>query len=111
MPENLRIDLCLDEDDFPPMPPLEDAEEVKLDPEETISEKTKFNPRKRKNTGKGLKILMPSKLLTRLIILLVQIKSRNNSNKLNNEIRQILYLLYQHSKMTKKVCNNLIKSL
>ena len=44
--------------------------------------------------GKGIKILTPSKLLTRLAILLAQIKAGNNSNKLKNEIRQILYLLY-----------------
>ena len=79
--------------------PLEDDEDVKLDPEETISERAKFNPRKRKNTEKRSKILTPSKLLTRL-------KAGNSSNKLKNEIRQILYLLYQHNKITKKVYNN-----
>ena len=61
--------------------------------------------------GKGLKILTPNKLLTRLSILLPQIKAGNNSYKLKNEIRQILYLLYQQNKITKKVYNNLIKSL
>ena len=58
-----------------------------------------------------LKILTPNKLLTRLPILLAQIKAGNNSYKLKNEIRQILYLLYQDNKITKKVYNNLIKSL
>ena len=47
---------------------------------------------------KGLKILTPNKLLTRLPILLAQIKAGNNSYKLKNEIRQILHLLYQHKK-------------
>ena len=61
--------------------------------------------------GKTLKILTPNKLSTRLPILLAQTKARNNSNKLKNEIRQILYLLYQHNKITKNVYNNLIKSL
>ena len=61
--------------------------------------------------GKTLKILTPNKLSTRLPILLAQSKARNNSNKLKNEIRQILYLLYQHNKITKNVYNNLIKSL
>ena len=51
---------------------------------------------------KGLKILTPNKLLTKLPILLAQIKAENNSYKLKNEIRQILYLLYQHNKITKK---------
>ena len=36
--------------------------------------------------GKGLKILTPSKLLTRLSVLLAQIKAGKNSYKLNNEI-------------------------
>ena len=61
--------------------------------------------------GKGLKILTPSKLLTRFEKLLTQIKARNNSYKLKNEIRQILYYLYQHNKITKQVYNNLIKTL
>ena len=61
--------------------------------------------------GKRLKILTQGKLLTRLPILLVQIKAGNNSNKLKNEIRQILYLLYQPNKITKKVYNNSVKLL
>ena len=63
--------------------------------------------------GKGLGILTPKKLLVRLpiYILLAQIKAKNNSNKLKNEIIQILYLLYQNNKITKKVSNDLIKSL
>ena len=60
---------------------------------------------------KGIKILMPNKLLTRLPILLAQIKFENNLYKLKNEIRQILYLLYLYNKIIKKVYNNLIKSL
>ena len=47
--------------------------------------------------GKGSKILTPNKLLTRLPVLLAQMKSGNNSYKLRNEIRQMLYLLGQHN--------------
>ena len=61
--------------------------------------------------GKVIKFLTPNKLLTRLSILLEQIKAGDNSYKLKNEIRQILYLLYQHNKITKKVYNTLIKLL
>ena len=50
--------------------------------------------------GKGLKIL------TRHPILLVQMKDRSNSNKLKNEIRQIVCLLYQHNIITKSHYNN-----
>ena len=57
------------------------------------------------------KNLTPNKLLTRLPILLAQIKAGNNSYKIKNEIRQILYLLYQHKNITKKIRNNLMKSL
>ena len=59
---------------------------------------------------RGLKILSPNKLLTRLSILLAQIKARNNSYIIKNGIRQVLYLLYRYDKITKKVYNNLIKS-
>ena len=52
--------------------------------------------------GRRMKILAPRKLLTRPPILLAQIKAGNNSYKLKNEIRQIVYLLYQHNKITKK---------
>ena len=65
--------------------------------------KLKLNPRIIKITGTGLKILTPKKLLPRLPILLAQIKAGNNWYKLKNEIRQILHLLYQHNKITKKV--------
>ena len=53
--------------------------------------------------GKGLKLLTPDKLLTRLPILLAQIKAGKNSYKLRNEIRPLLYLLYQNNKITKNV--------
>ena len=52
--------------------------------------------------GKELKILTPKKLLIRLPILLAEIKAGHNSNKLKNEARQILFLLYQHNKIIKK---------
>ena len=61
--------------------------------------------------GKGSKMLAPNKLLTRLPMILAQIKAGNNLDRSKNEIRQILYLLYQHNKITKKVYNKLIKSL
>ena len=67
--------------------------------------------KKKVKERKGLKILTPNKLLTRLSILLAQIKIGNDSNKLKNEIRQILYLLCQDNKITKKVHNNLIRLL
>ena len=81
MPENLIVDLYLDEDDLPPMLALEGDEEVELEPEEPTAERVKLNPPKRKKEGTGLKILTPNRLLTRLPILLTQIKAGNNSYK------------------------------
>ena len=59
--------------------------------------------------GKGLKILINKQMLNRLPISLAQIKAGNNSNKLKNELRQILYSLYRSKVLTKTVYNNLIK--
>ena len=59
----------------------------------------------------GLKILTNKQMLNRLLILLAQIQAGNNSNKLKNEARQILYSLYRSKLLTKTVYNNLIKSI
>ena len=61
--------------------------------------------------GTRLKILTPKQMLQRLPIALAQIKSGNNSESLLNEIRQIVYSLYQSKEITKKVYNNIIKSI
>ena len=60
---------------------------------------------------KGFKILTPKQMLQRLAIALAQVKAGNNSENLLNEIRQIIYSLYQSKEITKKVYNNLMKSL
>ena len=64
-----------------------------------------------KAKGNGLKILTNKQMLNRLPILLAQIEAGNNSNKLKNEARQILYSLYRSKLLTKTVYNNLIKSI
>ena len=61
--------------------------------------------------GAGLKILTPKQMLQRLPIALTQIKAGNSSESLLNEIRQIVYSLYQSKEITKKVYNNIIKSI
>ena len=63
---------------------------------------------KQNQQGKGLKILTPNQMLSRLPITLAQLKAGNNSEKLKNEIRQILYSLYRSKNMTKQLYNNLI---
>ena len=47
----------------------------------------------------------------RLPISLAQLKVGNNSEKLKNEIRQLLYSLYWSKKLTKTIYNNLINSI
>ena len=61
--------------------------------------------------GKGLKILTPKQMLQRLPIALAQVKAGNNSKSLLNEIRKIVYSLYQSKQITKKVYNSIIKSI
>ena len=41
-------------------------------------------------SGQDLKILTPNQMLSRLPVSLAQLKARNNSEKLKNEIRQLL---------------------
>ena len=61
--------------------------------------------------GTRLKRLTPKKMLQRLPVALAQIKAGNNSETLLNEIRQMAYSLYQLKEITKKVYNNIIKSM
>ena len=50
-------------------------------------------------------------MLQRLPIVLAQVKGGNTSKNLLNEIRQIVYSLYRAKEITKKVYNNIIKSI
>ena len=50
-------------------------------------------------------------MLQRLPIALARVKADNNSKSLLSEIRQIVYSLYQPKIITKKVYNNIIKSI
>ena len=45
--------------------------------------------------GQGLRILTSNQMLTRLSISLAQLNAGNISEKLKNEIRQLLYSLYR----------------
>ena len=76
---------------------------------EIVEEILKFN--KQKKEGEGIKILTPSQMLSRLPISLAQLQAGNNSEKLKNEIRQLLYSLYRSKNITKQVYNNLMKPI
>ena len=66
----------------------------------------KFNEQNQQ--GQGIKILTPNQMLNRLSIALAQLQAGNNSNKLKNEIRQLLYSLYRSKNMTEQVYKSLI---
>ena len=63
---------------------------------------------RRNQQGQGLKILTPDQMLSRLPITLAQLKAGNNSEKLKNEIRQLLYSLYRSKKLTKQLYKSLV---
>ena len=50
-------------------------------------------------------------MLSRLQISLAQLKARNNSENLKNEIRQLLYSLHRSNKLTKQIYKSLIDSI
>ena len=58
--------------------------------------------------GSGLKMLTPNQMLNRLPITLAQLKAGNNSEKLKNEIRQLLYSLCRSKKLTKQLHKSLV---
>ena len=70
-----------------------------------------YKSKENKTEGKGLKILTPKQMPQRLPIALAQVKAGNISESLLNEIRKIVYSLYQSKQITKKVYNNIIKSI
>ena len=63
---------------------------------------------KRNQPRKGLKILTPDQVLSRLPTSLAQLKAGNNSQKLKNEIRQLLYSLYRSKNLTKQLYKSLV---
>ena len=58
--------------------------------------------------GQGLKILTPGQMFSRLPITVTQLKAGNNSQKLKNEIRYLLYFLYRSKKLTKHLYKRLV---
>ena len=68
-----------------------------------------FNRQNKKK--KGLKMLTPDKMLSRLSITLAEIRAANNSENLKNEATQLSYFLYRSKKLTKTIYNNLINTV
>ena len=73
---------------------------------EIVEEILDFNKHSQK--GEGIKILTPNQMPNRLPFALAQLQAGNNSNKLKNEIRQLLYSLYRSKNMTEQIYKSLI---
>ena len=74
----------------------------------TVNEILDFNKDiQKQQESLGLKILTPNQMPSRLPISLAQLKAGNNSEKLKNEIRQLLYSLYRSKKLTKQLYKSL----
>ena len=63
---------------------------------------------KQNQSGKGLKILTPNEMLSRLQITLSHLKAGNNSEKIKKEIRQLLCSLYRSKNLTKQLYKSFI---
>ena len=72
----------------------------------TVEKILEFN--KQNQSGQGLKMLTPNQMLSRLPISLAQLKVGNNSEKLKNDIRQVLYSLYRSKKLSKQLYKRLV---
>ena len=73
-----------------------------------IAEKILEFYKQNQQEGQGIKILTPNQILNRLPVALAQLQAGNNSNKLKNEIRQLLYSLYLSKNMTEQIYKSLI---
>ena len=74
-----------------------------------VQEMLEFN--RQNQEGQGLKILTPEQMLSTLPISLAQLKAGNNSEKLKNEIGQLLYSLYRSKKLTKTNYKHLMNAV
>ena len=104
-------------------PKSKDSEAERVDLGRQLNQKTDEQPdttgmpnleseksavKRRKQKGVGLKILTPSQMLSRLPISLAQLKTKTNSEKRENEIRQLLYSLYRSKTLTKNIYKSLV---
>ena len=95
-----------------PIPEFTDFEEKDETPRDIPDlEGEKSAAQGRKQEAKGLKILTPKNMLSRLSISLAQLKARNNSEKLINELRRLLYSLYRSKKLSKAIYKYLMNTI
>ena len=87
---------------------MSEQEKETKNPNEIVNIVEKILEFNRQQSGQGLKILTPDQMLNRLPISLAQLNAGNNSEKLKNEIRQLLYSLYRSKKLTKNIYKSLL---
>ena len=87
---------------------MSEEEKETKNPNEIVDIVEKILEFNRQQQGQGLKILTPNQMLSRLPISLAQLNAENNSEKLKNEIRQLLYSLCRSKKLTKNIYKSLI---
>ena len=75
-----------------------------------VLESEEYPEHSRNQKIQGLKIITPAQMLSRLGISWPQLKLGNNSEKLKNEIRELLYPLYRLKKITKTTYDILINT-
>ena len=88
----------------------EEIKEIK-NPNEIVNLAENILEFNRQQQRQRLKILTPNQMLGRLPILLAQLKAGNNSEKLKNETRQLLYSLYRSKKLTKQPYKSLVDNI
>ena len=76
----------------------------------SVLESEESTEQRRNQKRQDIKTLIPDQMLSRSLISLAQLKPGNNSEKLKNEIKQLLYSLYCSKKLTKTIYNNLINT-
>ena len=72
---------------------------------------TEESAEQKNQQGQEVKILSKQQMITRLPVLLAKLQVRNNSQKLKNEIRQLLYFLYRSKNLSKTIYNILINTI
>ena len=87
---------------------MSEQEKETENPNEIVNIVEKILEFNRQQSGQGLKILTPDQMLNRLPISIAQLNAGNNSEKLKNEIRQLLYSLYRSKKLTKNIYKSLL---
>ena len=85
------------------------ADEKEIEkPDKMLKIVEKIRDFNRQQQGYGLKTLTPDQMLSRLPISLTHLNAENNSEKLKNELRQLLYSLYRSKKLTKNIYKSLV---